>query len=91
MSNSNSMAANLVASRGNRCSAVLLTWMEDNAYEFLPEDVQFQLRRTILDQINGFKDLAIDIVKSDVAAMNQVWVEKLDAIHSELRRLSVGV
>lgn len=85
MNQQNTMAANLIATRGNRATAVILSWLEENAYEYLPEEVQRETRQMILDQINVFKDLAIDIVKSDTAYINQIWVEKLDAIHEDLR------
>lgn len=84
--NNNTMAANLIATRGNRATAVILSWMEENAYEYLPEDVRKELRQTVLDQINIFKDLAIDIVKSDTAYINQIWVEKLEEIHRDVQR-----
>lgn len=82
----NTMAANLVQTRGNRVSATMLSWLEDNVYEFLEEDLQRRIRQMVLDNVNGFKDLTIDIVKSDTAYMNQLWVEKLDEIHKEIRR-----
>lgn len=88
MTTDNSMAANLIASRGNRCTAVILGWLEGNVYPSLPPELQRQTRQVVLDQINSFKDLAIDVVKSDTAIMNQVWVSKLDEIHQELKWLS---
>jgi hypothetical protein len=90
MNDSNSMAANLVATRGNRCTASILGYLEDNIYRDVPQittQMQKAIRQVILDQVNTFKDLAIDIVKSDTAMMNQVWVEKLDEIHHELREM----
>ncbi len=82
----NTMAANLLGRRGNRASAVLLSWLEENVYEHIPEDLQRQTRQVVLDNINGFKDLATDIVKSDTAYINQVWVQKLDEIHEAVKR-----
>ena len=85
----NSMAANLVATRGNRTSAAILGWFEENLYTEVPQvstEMQKRVRQMILDNVNSFKDLAIDIVKSESAVINQEWVEKLDAIHDELRR-----
>ncbi len=86
----NSMAANLVATRGNRCTAAILGYLEDEVYSRVPEidtAIQRQIRQVVLDQINAFKDLAIDIVKSDTALMNQVWVEKIDELREEVRSL----
>ena len=82
----NTMAVNLIGSRGNRATAVILGWLEDNVYEFLSEDLQRQTRQTVLDNINMFKDLAMDVVRSDTAYMNQLWLEKLDDIHNEIRK-----
>lgn len=90
MNESNSMAANLVATRGNRCTAVILGYLEDRVYREVPEityEMQQAIRQVVLDQVNTFKDLAIDIVKSDTALMNDRWVEALDGIHEELRAL----
>ncbi len=86
----NSMAANLVATRGNRCSAAILGWIEENVYKEYEIDpaMQRRLRQQILDQVNALKDLSIDIVKSETAVINEVWVEKLDEIHQELRQLN---
>lgn len=87
--NDNSMASNLVAARGNRTTATILGYLEQNVYdEFdIPKETQRKIRSVILDNINAYKDLVIDIVKSDTAVMNEIWVQKLDKIHEELRRL----
>ncbi len=90
MTKQNSMASNLVATRGNRCSAAILGWIEENIYTEYEIDpsMQRKLRQQVLDQINMFKDLSIDIVKSDTAVLNEVYVQKLDEIHEELRALN---
>ena len=67
--NENTLAANLMAKRGNRCTAAILSYLEDQLYTQVevPEQLQRQVRQTVLDQVNTFKDLAIDVVKSDTA------------------------
>ncbi len=85
LDNNNTMAANLIANRGNRTTAIVLSWLEDNVYEFLDEDLQKMTRKMILDNLNSFKDLSIDIVKSDTAYLNTLWMEKLDEIHRAIR------
>lgn len=88
MKNDNSMVANLVATRGNRCSASILGYLENNLYENHPgitTHEQKQIRQMVLDTINGFKDLAIDIVKSDVSIINAEWAEKIDEIHRAIK------
>lgn len=90
MTKNNSMAANLVATRGNRCSAAVLGWVEDNLYKEYEIDpaMQRKLRQQVLDQINMFKDLAMDIVKSETAIINEEYMLKLDEIHEQLRALN---
>lgn len=85
----NSMASNLVAVRGNRTTATILGWLEQNLYDQydIPKDMQRRIRSVVLDNINGYKDLVIDIVKSDTAIINDIWVQKLDAIHDEIRKI----
>ena len=82
------MAANLVATRGNRCSASILGYLENNIYDSHPEITtheQKQLRQFVLDTINNFKDLSIDIVKSDTAVINDEWAKKIDEIHQAIK------
>lgn len=86
MRDENSGVAKLIALRGNRTTAVMLSWLEENVYRYLPEEVQIETRKQVMDNINSFKDLAIDIVKSDTAVINEVWAEKIDEIHSYLRK-----
>ena len=91
MKSNNSMAANLVATRGNRTSASILSWFEEHLYGEVPEistQMQKQIRQVILDNVNAFKDLAIDIVKSETAVINEEYMRKLDEIHAELRSRS---
>ena len=90
MTKSGSLATNLVASRGNRCTATILGWLEENLYKDFPEiETQYQkrIRQLVLDNINGFKDLAIDIVKSDTEILNDEYVNKLGEIHMDIRKL----
>ncbi len=89
MRKESSMAANLVATRGNRCSASILGYLERNVYEAHPDITtheQKAIRQMVLDTINSFKDLAIDIVKSDVAVLNDEWVRKIDEIHTAIKQ-----
>lgn len=87
----NGLATNLVANRGNRCTATILGFLEENLYEQydVPPKVQQQIRRIVLDSINSYKDLAIDVVKSGDSMINDFWLEELQKIHTsvdELRR-----
>lgn len=88
MTSENTMAVNLIKQRGNRATASLLTYMENNVQEFVPDEVWARTRREVLDAINGFKDLAIDVVKSDTSILNEEYLEALTEIKRELRFLS---
>jgi predicted RND superfamily exporter protein len=88
MSNDHTMAVNLIKQRGNRATASLLTYMENNVQEYIPDEVWNRTRREVLDAINGFKDLAIDVVKSDTAILNEEYLQALTDIKSELRNLN---
>jgi hypothetical protein len=88
MKKTNSMAANLVAARGNRCSASILGWLEGNLYTAHPEittQEQKAIRQTVLDNVNFFKDLAMDIVKSETSILNDEYAKKIDEIHQAIR------
>lgn len=88
MSN-NSMAANLVATRGNRTTATILSAIEDEIYDAVdvPDPIKRKVRQIVLDQMNGYKDLMIDIVKSETSLLNDHWVSRLDEIHEAIKAL----
>lgn len=83
----NDTVKNLVAARGRRTSATILGWMEKHVYEYLPSELQSEVRRTILDNVNDLSDLAIDIVKSDADQINEYWISELDKIHRSIKSL----
>lgn len=91
---SSDMASNLVANRGNRCTATILSYLETNVYEQynIPKSVQRNIRQAVMDSINGYKDLVIDIVKSDNAVMNDLYLDAIVQIKDEISNLrrSVG-
>lgn len=81
--------ANLIAQRGNRCTASILGYLEDHVYKqfpSIPTEVQKRIRQEVLDQVNSFKDLAIDIIKADPDHINEFWVQKIDEMHQDLLR-----
>lgn len=84
----NSMATNLVATRGNRLTATVLSTIETEIYAevHVPDAIKRKVRQVILDQMNGYKDLVIDIVKSDTGLINEHWVSQIDEIHAALAK-----
>lgn len=85
--NQNSMAVSLIQQRGNRTAASLLSWLEENVYEYLDPELQSQTRTVVLDNLNDFKNLSMDICKSDNSYINEVWLEAITEIKDELKAL----
>lgn len=86
----NSYAKNLLATRGRRAVATLLTWLEDHAYEHLPPEIQEATRGKVLSIIGEFQDLAMDMVASETGTINDYWAEALTEIQDSLRRIEHG-
>jgi hypothetical protein len=86
------MAVNLVATRGNRATATILGAVETEIYNSfeIPEAVRKKLRQIILDQMNGYKDLVIDIVKSETAVINEHYLQQISEIHQGIQELKRG-
>jgi hypothetical protein len=84
----NSYARNLLRTRGRRCVATILSYLEDNAWEHVPKEKQRHIRSHILSTVGEFQDLATDMVVADTGTINDFWVEELRKIHDEIRGLS---
>lgn len=67
--------------RRDRAIATILGFKEREVDSFLPEDISFALRKTILDQVNEICDLAFDLMASDSVIFNEEFVNKIDEIH----------
>lgn len=91
MNDVNSYAKNLLGTRGRRCVATILTHLENNVWEHVPEDVQRRARSHILATVGEFQDLAMDMVIADTGVINDFWVEELEKIHKEIRNISGNV
>lgn len=74
----------LLSRRKDRALAIILRFKELDCDEFLPQPTRVALRKIILDQINSYHDLAVDLLESssDDALINQIWLQKLEEIHS---------
>ena len=88
MNDVNSYAKNLLRTRGRRCVATILTNLEDNVWQYVPEDVQKKTRSHILATIGELQDLAMDMVVADTGTINDFWVEELEKIHKEIRKMN---
>jgi hypothetical protein len=87
MSQENSFAKNLLAQRGRRAAATLLTWLEDNIQHNLTTEEWEETRSKVLYVLGEFQDLAMDMVTSDTGVINDYWVQALTEIRDRLRSI----
>lgn len=87
MSGENNYAKKLLAQRGRRAAATLLTYLEDNTRGKLTNAEWEDLRGKVLAVIGDFQDLAMDMVASETGAINEHWANAIAEIHDVLRRI----
>jgi len=84
-------AKDLLATRGRRTIATLLTYMEENVWPHLDDEVQPEAqdaaRAKILSLLGDYQDLAMDMVSSETGAINEFWVDELARLHDRIGRL----
>lgn len=77
-------AEELVNRRKDRAIAIILRLKEADCDPHLPPAARVKLRKVILDQLNDFSELVLDIVQSmddGHSVVNEKWIEKLDEMH----------
>lgn len=75
----------LLSRRKDRALAIILRFKELDCDEHLPTQTRNALRKIILDQMNNYHDLAVDLIESassDEFVVNELWLQKIDEIHS---------
>lgn len=78
---------NILKRRRDRTIAAILGVKEREADPHLPPDAQRQLRRVIIDQVNRFYDVVLDVAASldnGEAVLNDDYLTKIDEIHETL-------
>ena len=65
--------------RRDRAIATILSFKERECDHYLPEDISYDLRKVILDQMNDLVDLAYDLINDDII-INDAFLDKLDEI-----------
>lgn len=73
----------LLAKRRNKAIVRIMDFKEKQCDVYLPEDISFNLRKVILDELNGFADLVFDILDDDIS-FNEEYYNMLDDIHKVL-------
>jgi len=83
----------ILAKRRDRTIAILLNFKESECDKYLPREIQVALRKQILDQVNDFYDLAIDLLRSldtGTIVLNQEYLDKVDKMHEMLEKMVDG-
>lgn len=77
----------VIARRRDRAIAVLLGVKEKEVDQYLPAEVKVRLRKAILDQLNEFHSLVLDVMRSldnGEVVLNDLYLEKIDDLHREV-------
>lgn len=87
MSSDNTYAQRLLAARGRRAAATILSYLERSLKVHLSEDEWQRTRMKVLETVAEFQDFAIDMIKAEDGVINEYWADALDRIHNELKGL----
>lgn len=74
----------VIARRRDRAIATLLGVKEREVDRYLPPEVRALLRKAILDQLNDFHSLVVDVMRSldtGEVVLNDLYMEKIDQLH----------
>lgn len=83
----NEQIKTVLAKRRDRSIAILLGYKERECDNYLPQEVRVGLRKAILDQINDFYELSLDLLSSvddGSVILNQIYIEKIEKIYEML-------
>ena len=74
----------VIARRRDRAIATLLGVKEREIDQYLPSEARALLRKAILDQLNDFHSLVVDVMRSldtGEVVLNDLYMEKIDQLH----------
>lgn len=76
--------ADMLAKKRDRCISIILGVKERECDPHLPKDVSVKLRKVVLDQLNEFYELTMDLARSfdqgDVI-LNEAFLDKITDMH----------
>ena len=75
----------LLERRRNKVIAIILSVKERECDQHLPAEASAKLRKVVLDQLNEWHSLVLDVVASidtGEAVVNEEYLKKLDEIHA---------
>lgn len=70
--------------RRNKAISIILRYKEDHIDSQIDEETSDRFRTVVLDQINDFHDVCVDLFGASGGVVNELWVEKLEEIHDIL-------
>lgn len=74
----------LLSKRRDRAIAIILSVKEKECDSYLSSEASASLRKVVLDQLNDYTSLCIDILNSysnDTVVLNEDYLAKIDDIH----------
>lgn len=87
------LLSDILAKRRDRAIAIVLGVKERECDPYLSAEASHKLRKVVLDQLNDFHDLCLDVMRSldtgDIH-LNEVYMQKLDSIHDLVFELANG-
>ena len=81
----------LLEKRSHRAMATILGFKERECDPFLSERTSQQFRKVILDTINDYHALVVDILDSmttGTTAFNELYLERLDSLEDLIREVA---
>lgn len=84
----------LIERRRDRAIGAILGVKEREVDEFLPDAVRRRLRKVVLDQLNDYTALVLDVMgplqdDTDIV-LNDMWLDKIEQIHAAVCRNGSG-
>jgi hypothetical protein len=79
----------LLSKRRDRAIAIILSVKEKECDEYLSPEASASLRKAVLDQLNDYTALCVDLLNSytsDAVILNEDYLAKIDDIHEMMTR-----
>lgn len=72
--------------RRNKAISIILRFKEDEIDPFIDDEVSNQFRKLVLDQLNDFYEVCVDLIGAADGVVNELWLDKLMEIHDAVVR-----
>lgn len=85
------MLVDLMGRRRDRAIAIILGVKERECDEHLPDFASQKLRKAVLDQVNEFHELCLDLLRSvdtGTSIINEAYLAKLDEVIAAVLELT---